>query len=497
MQPYDIESIVLGTVLRWGLDAARLVVPQLTPDKFVFGVGGNFGSDHSIIWQAIIDLVINKQSPTYANVATKLKGQYEVELRAFVDRLQNQYHIHTLENADFMHFADLVDKQGVVYNMASIGGRLHAQAHDVETFMHTTNKVSDIEKWATEQLSAFRKVLSTQSSGYKHVSTIIDAVKERWERQFAGEELVLPNHGFPSLMAHNLFPVGKIAVVHGLSSSGKSTLVFQVNLGTAIGLYAEGIPGCVAINSLEMEDIDLVERMVAILAHMDVSRFMQGTVKKTDMDRLFSWADFVAALPIFVDDTNFMTTSAMEYRASGLHVSEHGPVIQLSSDYGELFKDDAASEEQRVNHIFREQFGLSRLIGASVIAISQSTVDKTTTGGKSYIAGPDGTRYSRGILQAADIITELWNPVQMEAAGRAVVAPEGYSTAHPWLFVQKYRNGKAGIAIPLGWRAETTTFFDLSINQAPGKEEVYTHLQKAVDKAHVSTALVEPVEEAW
>jgi len=498
MKPYDIECIVLGTVLRWGSEPACMILPQLTSDKFVFDTDGDFGSEHSRIWEAITEVaLVEKKAPSYSNVATALRGELQDELKALVERIEQQYKIFVFDAKDFLDMAELVDKQGVVYNMAKIGGRLYAAASDVESFLRTTSKIEDIERWATDQLSAFRKVLSTQSSGYRHISTIVDSVKEKWDRQYRGEELVLPDNGFPSLMMHNLFPVRKMAVVHGLSSSGKSTLVFQVNLGTAIGLYVNDVKGCVAINSLEMEREDLVERMVSILAHTDITGFARGTIKKEQLDNLFTWADFVAQLPIFIDDTNFITTTAMEYRASGLHVSEYGPVIQLSSDYGELFRnEDKKSEEQRLNTIFREQFHLSRMIGASVIAISQSTTDKALSG-KTYIAGPDGTRYSRGILHAADILIELWNPVQMEAAGRTVVAPDGFSTSHPWAFVQKYRGGKAGIAIPLGWRAETTTFFDMMIDQTPGKETIFTHLQEAVEKMGFGMEVKEPESAAW
>lgn len=499
MKAYDVETIVLGLVLRYGRDAAGCLLPQLTPDKFVFGFDGEFGPDHSIVWKAISDVfLVERRNPTWVEVSAYLKGEYAALLTSLVDRLEKKYFIFVFDKAQLERMAALVDKQGMVYNIAKIGAGLSRASQDVDCFMQTVSDIDDIERWATDQLSAFRRVTTMQSTGYTHVSSVVDRVKERWDRQYHGEELLLLNTGFPSLRAHNLFPARKMAVIHGLSGSGKSTLVFQINLGVAIHLAANKLKGCVAINSLEMEADDLVERMVGILAHTDVSRFIGGGITKATLDALFNWADFVAQLPLFVDDTNFLTTSAMEYRASGLHVSEHGPVVQLSSDYGELFRDQDGSEEQRVNKIFREQFRLSREIGCSVVAISQSTNDKTTSG-KTYIAGPDGTRYSRGILQAADILCELWNPVQMEASGRVVVAPDDFSPAHPWLFVQKYRGAKTGAAIPLGWRAETTTFFDMSMTHIVGKETVFDHLENAVKVLTPALALpvVGSVSDAW
>lgn len=493
--PYNIEAALLGVTLKWGKEAAALLLPHLTPDKFVFNFDGTFGSGHSEIWQAISEVFLtDKTSPTYLVVSHKTRGIYESYLKELVNRVESRYSIFSFDPHQAQYFADVVDKQGIVYNISHAGKSVAASTADIDAFMNTLNTIRDVDVWATEQLDVFRHTLSTKSEGYHHVSHHIDAVKERWDRQFRGDEISLLPNGLPSLLGANLFPLRRMAVIHGLSSSGKSTLVFQVNLGTAIGLYLNDVKGCVAINSLEMEAEALVERMVSILARVDVSRFMGGTITKAEMNQLFDWADFVGKLPIFVDDTNFITTTAMEYRAKGLHVSEYGPVLQISSDYGELFKDDdKASEELRMSKVFREQFNLSRLIGASVVAISQSTVDRAASG-KSQIAGPDGTRYSRSILQATDILAELWNPPQMEAAGRTVVGPEGYSTAHPWLFIQKYRNAKTGLAVPLGWDAPTTTFFDLSMAQTPGHETIFDHLEAAMVKAGMKTA---PVTATW
>lgn len=481
MQAYDIECIVLGTVLKYGTEAAGIILPSLTPDKFIFGFNGEFSNDHANVWREIGEaFLIDKVAPTYIEIDRRMRTT--VELRSLVDRLEKQYHISTFEPHSFERLAEQVDKQGIVYNFAALGSRLGTTLDDIQSFMKQVDGIQDVDQWTTDMLNGFRSVMSMQSTGYKHIGVIVDDLKEKWERQFKGEQLVLPNNGFPSLLAAKLFPLKKMAVIHGLSGSGKSTLVFQINLGTALGLVAEGIQGCVAINSLEMEAEDLVERMVGILSHIDVSQFIGSGISQGQLSSLFRWADIAAQLPIFVDETNFITTSAMEYRASGLHVSKYGPVLQLSSDYGELFKDEeGATEEQRLNKVFREQFRLSREIGASVLAISQSTVDKVSSG-KSYIAGADGTRYSRGILQSADILAELWNPIQMEAAGRDVVGPKNLTTSHPYLLLQKYRGAKVGTQIPLGWRAETTTFFDLSMSHTPGKEIVFSHLEQALLK---------------
>lgn len=479
MQPYDIESIVLGLVLQYGEEAARLCLPDLLPDKFVFRVDGNFGSDHSFIWKAIRDTYLNDElPPTYLNVAARLHGQYANELSMLRDRVESQYRIVSFDPKQFEMLCDLVDKAGIVYNAAAQGRRLAESLADVQAFMQTVATIQDVDEWLTERLTNLRQIMSRRSTGYTNVSEVAHNVVAEWEDLFSGKKQILLHTGFPSLWKHKLFPRGKMAVVHGLSGSGKSSFVFQLALGVAIDLYQRGEKGCVAINSLEMEQGDVIEKMAGIMAQVDVTKLINQTMTRPELDRLIKWMGYVEKLPIFIDNTKFITTTEMEYRASGLHVSEHGPVHMLVTDYGELFNDkDGGNEEQRINHIFRTQFRLARLINAAVIAISQSTVDKSASG-RSYIAGPDGTRGSRGVLQASDIVCELYNPAAIKASGRQdLVLPEGYSPDHAYLLLQKARKGETNEAIELGWRPTSTTFFDYDFCQGaiPGRETMFDH----------------------
>lgn len=483
MKPHETERRLIGLVLRYGNEAARVCLPQLTPDKFVFNYAGDFGIDHKIVWSVIRDIFINqKLNPTLSAIKDKLP---QTDLSTLV-AMETE-----ADKCDPLEIAQLtarIDKQGIIYHVAHDSRVLGAVLDATDHFLMTVDSIADVERWGTEQLNKIRNNLSSQSMGYEHISSVTERVRQRWEDIYSGKVVPVLNAGMPILRDHALFCAGEIAVLHGLSGSGKSTLVFQVNLGVAIDLYITGKPGCVAINSLEMSAENLVERLCAILAKVDVSKWKTRAITSAEYDRLLEWIDFVDKLPIFIDDTSFLTTTAMQYRATGLHVSEHGPVVQLSSDYGELFADDdGGSKEQVISKVFREQFYLSREIGASIIAISQSTNDKSVSG-RSYIAGPDGTRYSSGILHQADVLCELWNPPQIEKSGRIIAVPKDeqgnnrIDKSHPWLLLQKYRGADVGGEIPLGWIPETTTFFDLSLSQSPGKEVVYDHLPIAINK---------------
>ena len=471
MKQFDRESIVLGTVLRYGNRAAQVVLPYLESDKFVFDIDGSFGISHNIIWETITELFSTKQSPSYATVVERLPD-YTQYLNSLVMRLGDQYHLHELDESLLLDLANKVDIGGIVYTVASRGLKYSELLQDPDLFSSTVASIKDIDKWNADNIEVFQ-VTSWQKSGYTQVGEIVDLLKDKWELQKQGQNVSLLPCGIPTLMANKLFPRGKLAVVHGLSGSGKSSFCFQYALGVAMSLVAKGLPGCVAINSLEMTQEELVESLVSTLARVDTSKLLDNSLTDIEYQRLFLWAEVISRLPIYVDDTNFLTTTAMQYRSGGLHVSK-GPVVLMVSDYGELFADDDSSEEQRISHIFRAQFRLSRLLNTTVLAISQSTQDKNNM---SKIAGADGTRQSRGVLQAADILIEIYNPPAIKASGRQIVVPSDKNEELAYVMIQKFRGAKTGEAVPFGWYPELTSFWDTTLNQIPGNEIFFTNIE--------------------
>jgi replicative DNA helicase len=195
-----------------------------------------------------------------------------------------------------------------------------------------------------------------------------------------------------------------------------------------------------------------------------------------------------------------MTTDTMRYLATTLHNSDKGPLLQVGADYTELFGDDGENREQEVNAVTRNLFAMSRLFNASVIAISQSVYGANP--GKTYIAGLNGLRYSRGVTHAADIVVELLNYPEMTNKGINFKAPETGEFASvldenkAWLLIEKYREGATG-AVPFGWEAPYTRFFDpILMRMTADDPKVYEHLDTAL-KQYYNDSKVELVMEGF
>ncbi len=471
INPYDSEVILLGTVLRYGNEAASVVLPALTPDRFVYSRTGKLGSgEHKDIWRAIEKTFLQDRTTVnipnvLANIQDK-SGDVQLYLQAIAEMVQGRYHVYSVDAPTLRNLAEFVDKVGAAYFLMARAQKIADGLSDQDRFEKEVVHIKDVDAWANDNLSGFRNTIKVSTGGLQHISVAVAEVKEEMRQKRSGLQTTYLPCGLPSLTAGGMFAAGTLEVVHGKSGGGKSAFVHQVDLGIAIGLVKNNIPGCVAIFSLEMSQKRLTKRYAALLAGVD-STFLDGKpeddplydIKYAQMEK---WLDYVETLPIYIDHTNFLTTSAMQFATEGLNTSEYGPVRAFSADYIELFKDDIGdNKEQKLDHIIHQHLALTRITGAHGTIISQTTYP---TGGQViYPAGAGGTRYSQAIGQAADSVYEMWNPIAMRDSGTKYAQLDGISDQHVTFFVQKHRDGAMN-PVRMNWEPTCTRFSDPSLS---------------------------------
>lgn len=497
---YDEECIVLGSVLRWGRQAALQVMPQLTADKFIYGEQESLTTyHHRAIWEAMENVVlVQGAEPFQGNLMTMMPGESDrIYFEALQDRLHTYYRIPQMDPDTLRLHAERVDRNGIIYRFAAIGARLGEIANP-EQFNKYVGTVKDVDAWATGVLREFQGVHQLgDDGGYVHIGEVVDQAQQVWSRQMAGEQMILLPCGIPALINAGLFPAGKFAVVHGRSTAGKSMVVHLSNLGTAIGMIKNGIKGCVAVNSLEMSGQEFVERSAAALAGFNAFTLLHepDRIDQVSYGRFLEYSEFIKKLPLWIDYTPRIALSKMSLRVGGLHLSEAGPVRQLSTDYFELFdvKDrgkNKDSREQELADVANEHFTISRELGASVIGISQSTYQP---GNRTLVAGLYGMRYSRALTHQADIVVELVNYEAAKRSGESYSVLPGLSEENVWLLLQKYKGGPTDVKIPLGWQPEYTRLYDPEIcDPIGGNITLFDHLAEVEKllKQHPTTKVI-------
>jgi replicative DNA helicase len=511
--PYDNECIVLASVLQWGRPAALQLLPALHADWFICGMGGSLGGpEHKAIWQAIeyVTMVENSE-PFIGNILPYLAGEnsdMHPYLKSLPGRLASYYQIHTLDIGGLRAKARRIYHDGKLWRAANQFATFGKIATP-EEFMRISRKIGDIDTWINDSISKVQSAIGdTGDEGYKHASVVAKISRARHEAQKRGEQVSLLPVGMPALYRHGLLPQMSLAVDHGPSGGGKSTLVHNVfNLGTALGLLANNVKGCVAINSLEMSSDQLMDRMAASLAGFDTFKLMTEpeSMSGEDFARFESYMDFVGKLPIEIDGTSRITSSTMQFRLTGLHLSDSGPVRQLSTDYLELFdraalktpRDVEQSQERILDRLGEDHFKISRDFPCSVIAVSQTTYNEQTKRNKTWIAGSDGLRWCKGLEHKADIVMEIVNYRALRAKGKDYTIAEDLDDVHLWVLLEKFRGGPSEKKIPLGWDQEYTRIYDPAINaDFGGNTVIFEHLEEVQKllSQHPTTAVI-PLED--
>lgn len=489
LSPADHESIMLGLALTYGSDAIKWALPDLTHDKFIYSKELALGQspDHMRIWQAITQCWTDKVSPTIPAVMDRLSGHdYFHYLGALVTSLRGSHQIYEPDPRYIVGLAKTIDKTGMAYRQLALAHTLGKTIDDPAEFAKYVGQIDDVDEWSNNMINQFRTVSRPTNQGYVHASSIVDKVKEGWYRIWAGEQFMILPCGLPSLTQVGLFPVGRLAVIHGRSNGGKSAFVRQVCLGTAMGLLANGIKGCVAINSLEEDQESVIAELAAKLARVNLFKLWFGKdgMTQEEQDRLLYWVDYVGSLPLFVDSTNLLTTSALEYRLDSLHTSDKGPVWQICVDYLELLKSkagDKESKEQVVHAVASNLFTITRTTGASGLLVSQSSYGKQGAFNKEMIAGGTGLRYSEGIYHVADVVYENVNYPEMTRKGVNFEPAEGLDELSAWGLMQKGRGMPVCDPIRWQWQPEYTLFVDPLLNKGRKDEDTiaFEHLLEA------------------
>lgn len=462
---FDVEQQIIGLMLSYPTDAARILLPHLGSDRFIYDINGMFGGDHQRIWQAVILTHSEGDAPSVSAVGRRLRDRNDLipYLGAMTDMLKNRWRVREFETAGVLSLLDEVNKNGGLYRNMVVSRKLGDNLADPETFEKFVVKVPDVDDFMHSHIEKLYRRTQQRKSGYKFISETSGATREFLRRTYEGEQLVVIDCGMPSLRNIGIPRVENVIFVHGESGGGKSLFVNQVNLGVAINLYLNNIPGCVLVNSMEEGRNRIQLKWASILMGVDISPIFLGQkLTKQEYELLEKGLAFIDLLPIAVDHTATLDAQELGDNARLIHTGERGPIIQMSLDYIGLLKDKKRheSKEQVTAAIAEMRRDLTREFGCSAMDISQ-----TTEAGNAFrIAGPDGARYSKAIRHAADNMIEVWNPLYMKEAGIIFKTPDNLNDWEFWVLLEKDKDAGLAKPIPFIWNAQHKSVLDKILN---------------------------------
>jgi replicative DNA helicase len=214
----------------------------------------------------------------------------------------------------------------------------------------------------------------------------------------------------------------------------------------------------VAIFSLEMSSLQLVNRLISAEAELDSEKIKKGNLADYEWSQLNHKISALSTAPIFIDDTPAL--SIRELRAKCRRLKSQHDIQLIIIDYLQLMSGNEGGKngnrEQEIASISRALKGIAKELNVPVIALSQLSRSVETRGGDKKPQLSD-LRESGSIEQDADMVIFLYRPEYYKITEDEMGNPtQGMGE----VIIAKHRNGSLE-TVQLKFIGRFTKFADL------------------------------------
>jgi replicative DNA helicase len=207
-----------------------------------------------------------------------------------------------------------------------------------------------------------------------------------------------------------------------------------------------------AIFSLEMSEMQVVQRLISMTSEIDGNRMRRGRLSGEEFRSISLASDELQKAPIYVEESSRLTVTDILAKSRRLQ-AERGLDL-LVIDYLQLIEGAPGDEDNRVlevARISRSLKAIARELQVPVIAVSQLSRQIETRGTEPMLSD---LRESGALEADADLVMFLWQKDRKDRDENVVR-----------LKLAKHRNGPTG-DFDLHFQSELTRFRDLGETRA-------------------------------
>ena len=292
-QALDLEESVLGALML-EKDALTDVVDILRPENF-------YKDANKEIYQSIIDLFNNSEPVDLLTVTAQLKKNGKLDFVGgsyYVSQLTTR--VNSASNIEY--HSRIILEQSIKRQLIEVSGEVQKEAYE-----DTTDVFDLLDN--TEQ-SLFDISESHIRKNYSQVKGLMkEAIDELEAKKSRKDGITGVPSGFIDL--DNItsgWQKSDLVIIAGRPSMGKTALVLSMMRNASID---HNMP--VAIFSLEMSSLQIVNRLISSEAELDSDKIKKGNLKDYEWQQLLHKTDQLNNAKIFIDDTPAL--SILELRA--------------------------------------------------------------------------------------------------------------------------------------------------------------------------------------
>jgi len=420
-QAQELEDSVLGALMI-EKEAFGTVADLLRPEVF-------YKDQNRLVFEAIRELAVNDQPIDILSVGEKLKSKGTLEkaggavyLADLTRRVASTAHLH--------YHAEIIAKKATARDLISMAAQIEEKAFD---------ETQDIDDLMQEAEAGIFEI--TQRSQKRSVTQVDSVIEEA----FARMEKAAKNTGNISGIPSGFHALDKITsgwqtpdliIIAARPAMGKTAFVLSMAKNIAVD---RGIP--TAIFSLEMSNVQLVNRLIMNVCELEGDKIKTGKMSKEDKLRLNTKINIMKGKPLYMDDTPSLSIYELRSKARKL-VNEHG-VKLIIIDYLQLMNAQGSSfgsREQEVSIISRGLKGLAKELDIPIIALSQLNRGvEARTGIEGKTPQLSDLRESGAIEQDADMVCFIHRPEYYRIFNDEKTGKDLRGLAQ--IIVAKHRNG--------------------------------------------------------
>ena len=435
-QALDIEKAVLGALLI-DKDAYAVVCEMLFPESF-------YEPRNQMIYAAIRDLSMAERPVDMLTVTDQLAKKGELENiggPGYIAEISSK----VASSAHVEYHARIIAQKFLARQLISFASVIETKAFD-ETI--------DVDELMQEaEGSLFELSQKNMKKDYTQVDPVIKNAIDMINKAAANKDgLTGVTTGYHKLddMTSG-WQASDLVIIAGRPAMGKTS--FALSLAKNIASDAH-IP--IAFFSLEMSNVQLVNRLISNVCEIQGSHLQSGQLQPDEWDRLDKRINGLYGAPLYVDDTPGLSVFELRTKARRL-VREHGVKI-IMIDYLQLMNANGmrfSSRQEEVSTISRSLKGLAKELNIPILALSQLNRGvESREGLEGKRPQLSDLRESGAIEQDADMVLFVHRPeyyhIYQDDNGRDL-----HGMAQ--IIIAKHRKGATGDVL-LTFRGEYTRF---------------------------------------
>lgn len=467
-QAPELEEAVLGALML-EKDAYSMVSELLKPECFYVKV-------HELIYAAIVDLAVSQRPVDMLTVTEQLKKRGELE------QVGGSFYISQLtgkvaSTAHIEYHARIIAQKYLARELISFSSQVQNQAFD------DTVDVDDLMQDAEGKLFEIsqRNVKKDVTQINPIIGEALEMLKNAYNRK---EGLSGIRTGFEGLdKITSGWQKSDLVIIAARPAMGKTAFVLSMAKNMAVRFNTP-----VALFSLEMSNVQLVNRLIVNVCELPGEKIKSGNLDSHEWQQLDFKLKELYDAPIYVDDTPSLSVFELRTKARRL-VREHD-ISCIIIDYLQLMNASGmnfGSREQEVSMISRSLKGLAKELNIPIIALSQLNRGvENRQGNEGKRPQLADLRESGAIEQDADMVCFIHRPeyykILEDERGNSL---QGIAE----IIIAKHRNGATG-DVRLKFRSEYAKFTNID------EEVSYMEYASSMNMSSGASPLPPPISPA-